>query len=253
MSGIRGYATVDANQPEQLLEQYGEVIYYHAERLTPRLPNGLEKGDLLNAGMVALIQAAGNFDPGRGVQFRTFADYRVRGAMIDEMRRADWMSTETRRRAHALEEAFTVLEQQHGRPAQSEEVADYLEISQDEYFRLLNEVRGMSLLSMEDLELPEGDLPAGDLADWLNRGTESESYRMLQMDEVVEQLAAGLEELPTRERLVLTLYYYEELTMKEVGYVLEITESRVSQLHTQAVLRLRGQLGLDEREGGGKA
>ncbi|HKJ88267.1 MAG TPA: FliA/WhiG family RNA polymerase sigma factor, partial [Gammaproteobacteria bacterium] len=238
------------NNPDALLERYGEVIYYHAERLTPRLPNGLEKGDLLNAGMVALIQAAGNFDPTRGVQFRTFADYRVRGAMLDEMRRADWMGTETRRRAHLLGDAFAALEQKHGRPAHSEEVAEYLEISQDEYFRLLNEVRGMSLLSMEDLDLPEGDLPQGSLADWLHRGSDSEAFRMLQMDEVVEKLAAALEELPSRERLVLTLYYYEELTMKEVGQVLEITESRVSQLHTQAVMRLRGRLGLDETQGG---
>ncbi|MFA9461476.1 FliA/WhiG family RNA polymerase sigma factor [Thiohalorhabdus methylotrophus] len=239
---------MNANDPDSLLERYGEVIYYHAERLAPRLPNGLERGDLLNAGMVALIQAAGNFDPARGVQFRTFADYRVRGAMIDEMRRADWMGTETRRRAHMLEDAFNALEQKHGRPAQSEEVAGYLGISQEEYFRLLSEVRGMSLLSMEDLELPEEDLPAGDLADWLHRGNESEAFQALRMDEIVDNLAAGLEELPNRERLVLTLYYYEELTMKEVGQVLEITESRVSQLHTQAVLRLRGRLGMDGRE-----
>ena len=244
---MRGYSPIDPNDPEALLEQFGGVIRYHAERLTPRLPNGLEKGDLLNAGMVALIQAAGNFDPSRGVQFRTFADYRVRGAMIDEMRRADWMGTETRRRAHLLEEAFTALEQQHGRPAHSEEVANYLGVEQDEYFRLLNEVRGIALMSVEDLDLPDGDLPGTEVADWLHRGQESEAFAHLELDEIVERLAAGLEELPTRERLVLTLYYYEELTMKEVGEVLGITESRVSQLHTQAVLRLRGRLGLDEQ------
>jgi RNA polymerase sigma factor for flagellar operon FliA len=247
---MRGYSPVNPNDPEALLDQYGEVIYYHAERLASRLPNGLEKGDLLNAGMVALIQAAGKFDSSRGVQFRTFADYRVRGAMIDEMRRADWMGTETRRRAHALEEAFSVLEQQEGRPAHSEEVAEYLEITQDEYFRLLNEVRGIALVAMEDLELPDGDLPEADLGDWLGRGRESEVFAELELDEVVARLAEGLEELPERERLVLALYYYEELTMKEVGQVLRITESRVSQLHTQAVLRLRGRLGLDEAVAG---
>jgi len=243
---MRGYSPVDPNDPDTLLEQYGEVIYYHAERLTPRLPNGLEKGDLLNAGMVALIQAAGKFDASRGVQFRTYADYRVRGAMIDEMRRADWMSTETRRRAHALEEAFSVLEQQQGRPAHSEEVAAYLEISQDEYFRLLNEVRGIALVALEDLEVPEGDLPQAGTVDRLLRGRESEVFAELELDDVVERLAEGLEDLPERERLVLALYYYEELTMKEVGQVLRITEARVSQLHTQAVVRLRGRLGLDE-------
>mgnify|MGYP006289333973 CR=1 FL=1 len=251
MSGIRGYTSVDPNDPDTLLERFGEVVYYHAERLVPRLPNGLEKGDLLSAGMVALIQAARSFDPSRGVQFRTFADYRVRGAMIDEMRRIDWMGTETRRRAHLLEEAFTFLEQQKGRPAYSEEVADHLGVSQEEYFRLLSEVRGMSLLSMEDLELPDGDLPGPGVADMLYRGEGSEAARLLELDEMLETLAAGLEELPERERLVLILYYYEELTMKEVGHVLEIGESRVSQLHTQAVLRLRGRLGLDEDQGGG--
>ena len=245
---MRGYSTVDPNDPDSLLDDYGEVIYYHAERLAPRLPNGLEKDDLLNAGMVALIQAAGNFDPARGVQFRTFADYRVRGAMIDEMRRADWMGTETRRRAHVLEEAFATLEQKHGRPAHAEEVANFLGIDQDEYFRLLNQVRGIALMSIEDLDLPDGGLPEAGTADWLQRGRQSEVFEQLELDEVVERLAAGLEELPEREGLVLALYYYEELTMKEVGEVLQITESRVSQLHTQAVLRLRGRLDLDAGE-----
>ena len=250
MNGLRGYQNaVNPNDPESLLDQYGDVIRYHAERLRPKLPASLEKGDLMSAGMVALIQAAGKFDPAKGVQFRTFADYRVRGAMVDEMRRADWMGTETRRRAHVLEEAFTALEQRHGRPASSEEVAGYLEVSQDEYFRLLSEVRGMSLLSMEDLELSEGDLPGDEVADWLQRGRESEAFSQLAMDELVEQLAAGLEALPTRERLVLTLYYYEQLSMKEVGEVLEITESRVSQLHSQAVMRLRGRIGVDAQAG----
>ncbi|MEF8794591.1 FliA/WhiG family RNA polymerase sigma factor [Thiohalorhabdus sp.] len=248
---MRGYSTVDPNDPDSLLSDFGDVIYYHAERLAPRLPNGLERDDLLNAGMVALIQAAGKFDPSRGVQFRTYADYRVRGAMIDEMRRADWMGTETRRRAHVLEDAFATLEQKHGRPAQAEEVANFLGVEQDEYFRLLNEVRGISLMSMEDLELPDGDLPGQDVADWLHRGRDSEAFEHLELDEVVEGLAAGLEELPQREKLVLALYYYEELTMKEVGEVLAITESRVSQLHTQAVLRLRGRLGWDAEGGDG--
>ncbi|MFB6260976.1 MAG: FliA/WhiG family RNA polymerase sigma factor, partial [Thiohalorhabdaceae bacterium] len=231
------------------LNDFGDVVYYHAERLVPRLPNGLERDDLLNAGMVALIQAAAKFDPSRGVQFRTYADYRVRGAMIDEMRRADWMGTETRRRAHVLEDAFATLEQKHGRPAHAEEVANFLGVEQDEYFRLLNEVRGISLMAIEDLELPDGDLPGQDVSDWLHRGRDSEAFEHLELDEVVENLAAALEELPQREKLVLALYYYEELTMKEVGEVLQITESRVSQLHTQAVLRLRSRLGWDAQGG----
>lgn len=246
---MRGYSTVDPNDPDSLLSDFGDVVYYHAERLVPRLPNGLERDDLLNAGMVALIQAAAKFDPSRGVQFRTYADYRVRGAMIDEMRRADWMGTEMRRRAHALEDAFATLEQKHGRPAHAEEVANFLGVEQDEYFRLLNEVRGISLMAIEDLELPDGDLPGQDVSDWLHRGRDSEAFENLELDEVVENLAAALEELPQREKLVLALYYYEELTMKEVGEVLQITESRVSQLHTQAVLRLRSRLGWDAQGG----
>ncbi|MEF8794499.1 FliA/WhiG family RNA polymerase sigma factor [Thiohalorhabdus sp.] len=246
---MRGYSTVDPDDPDSLLNDFGDVVYYHAERLVMRLPNGLERDDLLNAGMVALIQAAAKFDPSRGVQFRTYADYRVRGAMIDEMRRADWMGTETRRRAHVLEDAFATLEQKHGRPAHAEEVANFLGVEQDEYFRLLNEVRGISLMAIEDLELPDGDLPGQDVSDWLHRGKDSEAFEQLELDEVVETLAAGLEELPQREKLVLALYYYEELTMKEVGEVLQVTESRVSQLHTQAVLRLRSRLGWDAQGG----
>jgi RNA polymerase sigma factor for flagellar operon FliA len=248
-SPTRHYSPVDPNDPESLLDQYGEVIYYHANRLTPRLPDGLERGDLLNAGMLALIQAAKGYDPSRGVQFRTFADYRVRGAMVDEMRRADWMGTETRRRAHRVEEALVNLEQDLGRPPHAEEVAEHLEMDLKAYQRLLGEVRGVALLSLEDLDLGEDDLPAGEVAQWLYRGRESEAFAELELDELMGRLARGVDQLPERERLVLALYYYEELSMKEVGEVLEVTESRVSQLHTQAVLRLRGQLGLDADAG----
>jgi RNA polymerase sigma factor for flagellar operon FliA len=250
VSPTRHFSPVDPEDPESLLDRYGEVIYYHANRLTPRLPDGLERGDLLNAGMLALIQAAKSYDPSRGVQFRTFADYRVRGAMVDEMRRADWMGTETRRRAHQVEDALVNLEQDLGRPPQAEEVAGYLNMDLKAYQRLLGEVRGMALVSLEDLEMGEDDLPSGEVAQWLYHGRQSEAFSELELDEMVEGLARGVEALPERERLVLALYYHEELSMKEVGEVLEVSESRVSQLHTQAVLRLRGRLGLDADVGG---
>lgn len=231
--------------PDELLEEYLPLVRYHADQLMRRTPDSIEFDDLINAGVLGLLDGAQRFDHSRDVQFKTFVSYRVRGAMIDYLRAFDWMPRGLRDHAKEMQTAFQQLEQTYGRPAEEAEIAKHLNISLDEYRTRLTHVRSMSIIHFDDLpvnndfddEISILETLEGDPAD-----TPEAQNSLMQF---VQQLADGISRLPAREQVLVTLYYYEELTMKEIALILGLTESRVSQLHSQMVVRLRGLMGLD--------
>jgi len=234
-----------APTPDELLEEYLPLVRYHADQLMRRTPDSIEFNDLINAGVLGLLDGAQRFDHSREVQFKTFVSYRVRGAMIDYLRAFDWMPRGLRDHAKEMQGAFIALEQQYGRPADEQEIAKHLGVSLSEYRERLNQVRYMSVIHFDDLPVSSNN----DDDDYTVLETlESDPMLMPEsqntMREFVQQLADAIAALPKRENVLITLYYYEELTMKEIALILGLTESRVSQIHSQMVLRLRALMDL---------
>jgi RNA polymerase sigma factor for flagellar operon FliA len=227
--------SVRADSPERqrFLESHVDLVRYLAVRIAARLPASVELDDLTHDGIVGLLDAVDKYDPSRGVRFRTYAEARVRGAILDGLRQRDWRSRSVRRHQRELAETIERLSSIHGRAATEEEIARAMKLDLADYRQLLQEVTPGSLMSMD--ELAACSQPA----------SEAESVQphlVLERRQLLEALAEELTHLPGRERRVLELYYCDELTMKEVGAVLGVTESRVCQLHSQAAARLRGLL-----------
>ncbi len=237
----------ERQQAEQLLAEYLPLIRYHADQLRRRVPDSVELDDLVDAGVLGLLDAAQRFDPERDVQFKTFVSFRVRGAMIDYLRQFDWMPRTLRESSRQMQQALLELEQRHGRPAEDAEVAAHLGISLEEYRQRLEQVRGMSVVYFDDLPKPH-DGEEMDILETFEGDPNDRPETRTALHLFAERLADAIERLPARERVLLTLYYYEELNMKEVALVLGLTESRVSQIHSQMVLRLRGLMGLDKED-----
>ncbi|MCE8014878.1 RNA polymerase sigma factor FliA [Halomonas sp. MCCC 1A17488] len=218
-----------------LLDEYLPLVRRQALSMQVRLPSSIELDDLIQAGTVGLLEAMGRFDASQGASFATFASQRIRGAMLDELRSRDWLPRSVRRNARAVDEAVRRLEQSLGRPAEETEIAGELDMGLEEYRQLLSDTNSGHLLPFEAL-----------MAEGVEPGIEDASidtpYRMLIDEEKRRQLAEGIEALPEREKLLMALYYQEELNLKEIGVVLGVTESRVCQLHSQAVSRLRARL-----------
>lgn len=218
----------------ELLTQYMPLVRRQALTLQVRLPASIELDDLIQAGMVGLLEALGRFDAAQGATFATFASQRIRGAMMDELRTRDWLPRSVRRSARAVDDAVRRLEQQLGRPPEESEIARELEMPLSEYQQLLNDTNSGQLLPFEEL-VADGGEPAGDDA-------QHRPFDQLLDEQQRHTLIEAIEALPEREKLLMALYYQEEMNLKEVGAVLGVTESRVSQLHSQAVSRLRARL-----------
>lgn len=235
-------AAAKANEArrDELILAYAPQIKIIANRLAMRLPPHVEMDDLISAGVIGLMDAIEKFDAQRNIQFKTYAEFRIKGAMLDELRAQDWVPRSVRQKASLLEKAYAEIEQRESRPATDEEVAEALNLDMDEFYRLLNRARGISLVSLEGGQ--EVDLLSRKILEPLNGEREEDPLNLLKKKEMKEILGNLIDGLPESEKMVLSLYYYEELTMKEIGKVLDITESRVSQIHTQATLRLRGKL-----------
>lgn len=249
MSAAKSYVEQQVsifNDPEALLKEYLPLIRYHADQLMRRTPDSIELDDMIDAGVLGLLDGAKRFDSEREVLFKTFVSYRVRGAMIDYLRAFDWMPRGLRDTSKALQDAMMVVEQQQGRPAEEEEIATYLEISLPEYRQRLDHVRTMSVVHFDDLPSVMGEDDEMNMLDVLEGDPELMPERQFLVNEFVNRLAGAIDALPKREGILVTLYYYEELTMKEVALVLGLTESRVSQIHSQMVVRLRSTLKLGE-------
>jgi len=237
----------DLSARQFLVEQYVRVVKYVAGRMAIGLPHYVEYNDLVSAGLLGLIQAIDNFDHERGIKFETYAIPRIRGAILDELRSQDWFPRSLRRKAKQLEAAYADLEVRLGRPATDQEVARALGIKVEELDGLLSEVALATVMSLDaDGTGDDGEAQAS-LSDYLPDPRSDEIERSIAAQEMRELIASRLGELPEKEQLVLVLYYYEELTLKEIGEILDVTESRVCQIHTKALLRLKGKI--DRHEG----
>ncbi len=218
----------------ELLTQYMPLVRRQALTLQVRLPASIELDDLIQAGMVGLLEALGRFDATQGATFATFASQRIRGAMMDELRTRDWLPRSVRRSARAVDSAVRQLEQQLGRAPEENEIAHHLEMPLSEYQQLLNDTNSGQLLPFEELVADGGEPVSNELG--------TSPFEQLLDGQQRQTLVDAIEALPEREKLLMALYYQEELNLKEVGAVLGVTESRVSQLHSQAVSRLRARL-----------
>jgi RNA polymerase sigma factor FliA len=236
----------DARQA--LVQKFVRIVKYVAGRMAIGLPHYVEFNDLVSAGLLGLIQAIDNFDHQRGIKFETYAIPRIRGAILDELRSQDWFPRSLRRKAKQIEEAYATLEIRLGRPATDQELADALQVDVAELDGLLGEVAVATIMSLDAESSPEDSEQSTNLGEFLADPRAEDLERNLATREMRELIAARMAELPEKEQLVLVLYYYEELTLKEIGEILDVTESRVCQIHTKAVLQLRSRLQAAERE-----
>ncbi len=236
MSGVARYAATQAEGLDETLTRHAGLVKRIAYHLISRLPQSVQVDDLIQAGMIGLLEAARHYDASQGASFETYAGIRIRGAMLDEMRKNDWAPRSVHRRAREVAQAIHELENRHGRDARDSEVAEALGIPLEEYHHILQDASTCRLFSLDDVGADEPglveDLPS-DIPD-PQQGMQAEDFR--------RSLTQAIDSLPERERLVLALYYDEELNLKEIGAVLGVSESRVSQIHSQAVLRLKARM-----------
>lgn len=227
---------------DQLIVEYSSLIKYIAQKIAARLPANIELDDLISSGVIGLMDAIDKYDVSRDNKFKTYAEFRIRGAILDELRAQDWVPRSVREKAKLLERCYSRIEGVKGRQATEEEVCDELGINQEEFHTLLNQVRSVSLLSYDDLSsFSKADKRS---LHGLNEGNPKSPtpFHEVSTAWVKKMVAEAIKDLPEKQRLVLSLYYYEDLNLKEIGKVLDVTESRVSQLHTQAILRLKSKL-----------
>jgi RNA polymerase sigma factor for flagellar operon FliA len=242
-----------ATDRDQMLIEHLPTVRYIARRIHERLPQHVELDDLVSAGVVGLIDAFAKFDHGKKVQFKSYAQFRIRGAILDSLRTLDWSPRELRRKGRAVEEAIRSVTQQLGRAPGEQEIASQMELTLDQYQQLLGELKGLEIGSLH-MERSE-DSGDEELA-YIPGSPEDDPLFLCLKGELKQRLIDAIEELPEKERMVLTLYYYEELTMKEIGQTLGVVESRVSQIHSSAVVRLRvalaglmsGKAGVQKKE-----
>lgn len=227
---------------DQIIQEFAPMIKYVANRIAMRLPPHIEIDDLISVGVLGLIDAIEKFDPNRGAKFKTYAEFRVRGAILDELRSLDWVPRSVRQRAASLDSICQKLQAKLGRPPEDEEIADEMGVSMEEFFATLNDTQCMPILSLEDLGIPKDSGDQQSLLDCLAGKSDADPHTQLRLTELKNVIAKAIDTLPEKERLMISLYYYEELTMKEIGEVLGITESRVSQIHSKAVFKLRNKL-----------
>tara|TARA_R110000803_G_scaffold67240_3_gene128896 strand:+ start:797 stop:1510 length:714 start_codon:yes stop_codon:yes gene_type:complete len=219
-----------------LLEQHTVLVKRIAYHLLARLPASVIVDDLIQSGMIGLLEAANNFDNTKGASFETFAGIRIRGAMLDEIRRGDWVPRSVHKNSRMISEAIKNLEAAYGRDVSDIEVAEKLDISINEYHHMLNEVSSGKILGIDDLGVSE------DVIELAHNHQQDEPYANIEHSIFKKSLAECISSLPEREALVLSLYYDEELNLREIGQVLDVSESRVSQIHSQAMHRLKARM-----------
>jgi len=229
----------DRNNREQIIKDYVPLVKFVAHRIASRLPSHVELDDLINSGILGLMDAIEKFEPARNIKFKTYAELRVKGAILDGLRDLDWVPRSLRRKKKDIESSYHMLEQQMGRAATDEEVAVHLGVPLEELHKNLDELKGVTLGTFVEVgEDGEGE----SIISFVPDPDAEDPHQTFQASEIKEILRDAMEVLPKKEKFVVQLYYFDELTMKEIGTLLNITESRVSQLHTKAMLRLRGKL-----------
>lgn len=232
---------VDGKTKEEVIIEYSPLVKYLARRLVLRLPSNIELDDLISVGIIGLMDAFDKYDQSRENKFKTYAEFRIRGGMLDELRSQDWVPRSIREKAKELERVILKLRKDKGREATDEEIRQEIGLNNKEFQKLVYDVRSVSLLSFDDIAniSHSGKKSAIFSAEIEKSKTPFSEVDNTNVRNLVEK---AISDLPEKQRLVLALYYYEDLNLKEIGNILEVTESRVSQLHTQAVLRLRARL-----------
>ena len=227
---------------EEVIIQYSPMIKYVANRIAMRLPPHIEVDDLISVGVLGLMDAITKYDSSRGAKFKTYAEFRVRGAILDELRSLDWVPRSIRQKASQVDKVVQGLQAKLRRTPEDEEVAKEMGLSLDQFHETLNETKSIPIFSLEDLGIAKESGDQQSLLDCLAGKADADPQTQVRLVELKEIIAKAIDALPEKERLMVSLYYYEELTMKEIGAVLDITESRVSQIHSKAVYRLRTKL-----------
>ena len=230
------------SEREALILEHMAQIKYIAQRISTKLPAHVELNDLIGTGVLGLLDAIEKFNPHRGVKFKTYAELRIKGAILDSLRNLDWAPRSLRKKSKDLEKVCHDLEQRLGRPATDKEICDGMEISLEEFYELVDQLKGLNLGSFQELAGHDDDKSGDPLVTYVPDAPQMDPFFMFHKSEVKGILASAIDLLPKKERLVISLYYFDELTMKEIGKVLGVNESRVSQLHTKAMLRLRSKL-----------
>ena len=236
---VKNIVKNDAAYRDQLITEYLPYVKRIVHRIAVHLPSTIDIDDLMNVGVIGLIQAVDRYDPGRDNKFMTYAVFRIKGAVLSELRTRDFLSRSNRRKIRDLETACSKLEQKLGRDVDDEEVAQELGIAVEQVYRT-KQMSSISFISFEELGFSSRD-EKEKLLSYLIDNDEN-ALTLTRLKELKDAVARSIEQLPEKEKLVISLYYLEELTMKETGKVLNITESRVSQIHSQAILRLRAKL-----------
>lgn len=244
MTALSGYAQVQQDPPDQLVERHAPLVKRIALHVRSRLPDGIELDDLVQVGLIALLEAARAYAPDKGASFETYAGIRIRGAMLDEVRRTDWIPRSVYRQQRELGAAIAAVEARTGASASSEDIAGELGVTLDEYFRMASAAVAPQVLSLDERD-EDGR------GDWREQLPDdgADPRGQLESDQFRAGLAAAITALPEREALVMSLYYDEELNLKEIGAVLGVSESRVCQLHGQALARLRSRMSAPARAG----
>ncbi len=238
---MQSYAMSEAisdDERERLILQHLPQVRLIARRIQERLPENISLEDLISTGVIGLIAAIDNFDPSHNVKLKTYAEYKIRGAILDSLRGLDWAPRQKRRRAKRIEAAISAAEQRLKRAPDEQEIAEELEISLEEYHEWLVEIRGLNIASLEYTTGEHGK----DLLHYLPDADDNLPSKVLEKSELERLLAEGIDGIPTMERTVLGLYYQEELTLREIAQVVKLHESRISQLKSQAILRLRSHM-----------
>lgn len=241
MIGLPSYRPSSTDDKDRLIKSHLHMVGFLADRMVTQVPSFMTREDISSAAMLGLVDAAGRFDPGLGVMFKTFAEKRMRGAILDEVRRMDWFSRTLRKKQSRVQLAIQELTQTLGRFPEEEEIAENLELKLDDYRLMLSEISHLGCVSLHETidDSEHGTCLLDNLAD------ESlvNADEMLETHELTREIAGQIDRLSEKERLVITLYYYEELTQKEIAEVLDLSEGRVSQLHSQALVKLKSSLG----------
>lgn len=237
VSGCLVYSDVQKTDNDTLIREHAGLVKRIAHHLMGRLPDSVQLDDLIQSGMIGLLEAASKYDGSKGASFETYAGIRIRGAMLDEIRKGDWAPRSVHRNARKVMDAIKHVESQKGRDAEDHEVAECLGISQDEYHSMLQDTASCRLFSYEEVT-EQGDIQVD-----MSSAEPSNPSHGFERDSFQKQLAEAIKGLPEREQLILSLYYDDELNLKEIGAVLGVSESRVCQIHSQATQRLRSRLG----------
>ncbi len=238
---IKNGGTLTLAQKNIIIAEYAPLIKFIAQKISMRLPANIELDDLISSGVIGLMDAIDKYDQTRDNKFKTYAEFRIRGSILDELRAQDWVPRSIRDKAKALDRAAYKLESQLGRSPEDYEVADYMKITIEEYHSLVNQAKPASILSIDE-QASFSAVDKKSLLSIVDSFKEQNPYFQISSKKIKKMIAKCIEELPERQRLVLSLYYYEDLNLKGIGRVLKVTESRVSQLHAQAVMKLKAKL-----------